>query len=243
MYFAIVMAKFPDKRTRVCLFFRTLFRLRYKVTLVNTACLDQPGSKLVWPTHMAVIDPMLLFSELYNYPLQPFVDERFFANRIFRSILSVFDSISVPNLRKSRNGLEQAKKLNGLCYNALKEGKTVIFYPSGHCTSDGKESMGGRNMAHTIAQQLPSGTRIIGVKIRGLWGSCTSRYGRKGTPPIFPTMFTNAWKLFFPRRKVTMEFEDITDLVLSWQGMDKVEFNHHLEEYYNSKGIDEPKTK
>ena len=237
------MAKFPDKRTRVCLFFRTLFRLRYKVTLVNTACLDQPGSKLVWPTHMAVIDPMLLFSELYNYPLQPFVDERFFANRIFRSILSVFDSISVPNLRKSRNGLEQAKKLNGLCYNALKEGKTVIFYPSGHCTSDGKESMGGRNMAHTIAQQRPSGTRIIGVKIRGLWGSCTSRYGRKGTPPIFPTMFTNAWKLFFPRRKVTMEFEDITDLVLSWQGMDKVEFNHHLEEYYNSKGIDEPKTK
>ena len=237
------MAKFPDKRTRVCLFFRTLFRLRYKVTLVNTACLDQPGSKLVWPTHMAVIDPMLLFSELYNYPLQPFVDERFFANRIFRSILSVFDSISVPNLRKSRNGLEQAKKLNGLCYNAPKEGKTVIFYPSGHCTSDGKESMGGRNMAHTIAQQLPSGTRIIGVKIRGLWGSCTSRYGRKGTPPIFPTMFTNAWKLFFPRRKVTMEFEDITDLVLSWQGMDKVEFNHHLEEYYNSKGIDEPKTK
>ncbi len=243
MYFAIVMAKFPDKRTRVCLFFRTLFRLRYKVTLVNTACLDQPGSKLVWPTHMAVIDPMLLFSELYNYPLQPFVDERFFANRIFRSILSVFDSISVPNLRKSRNGLEQAKKLNGLCYNALKEGKTVIFYPSGHCTSDGKESMGGRNMAHTIAQQLPSGTRIIGVKIRGLWGSCTSRYGRKGTPPIFPTMFTNAWKLFFPRRKVTMEFEDITDLVLSWQGMDKVEFNHHLEEYYNSKGIDQPKTR
>lgn len=237
------MAKFPDKRTRVCLFFRTLFRMRYKVTLVNTACLDQPGSKLVWPTHMAVIDPMLLFSELYNYPLQPFVDERFFANGVFRSILGVFDSISVPNLRKSRNGLEQAKQLNGLCYDALKAGRTVIFYPSGHCTSDGKESMGGRNMAHTIAQQLPEETRVIGVKIRGLWGSCTSRYGRKGTPPIFPTMFTNAWKLFFPRRKVTMEFEDITDLVRSWQGMDKVEFNHHLEDYFNSKGIDEPKTK
>lgn len=217
--------------------------MRYKVTLVNTACLDQPGSKLVWPTHMAVIDPMLLFSELYNYPLQPFVDERFFANGVFRSILGVFDSISVPNLRKSRNGLEQAKQLNGLCYDALKAGRTVIFYPSGHCTSDGKESMGGRNMAHTIAQQLPEETRVIGVKIRGLWGSCTSRYGRKGTPPIFPTMFTNAWKLFFPRRKVTMEFEDITDLVRSWQGMNKVEFNHHLEEYYNSKGIDEPKTK
>lgn len=217
--------------------------MRYKVTLVNTACLDQPGSKLVWPTHMAVIDPMLLFSELYNYPLQPFVDERFFANGVFRSILGVFDSISVPNLRKSRNGLEQAKQLNGLCYDALKAGRTVIFYPSGHCTSDGKESMGGRNMAHTIAQQLPEETRVIGVKIRGLWGSCTSRYGRKGTPPIFPTMFTNAWKLFFPRRKVTMEFEDITDLVRSWQGMDKVEFNHHLEDYYNSKGIDQPKTR
>ena len=237
------MAKFPDKRTRVCLFFRTLFRMRYKVTLVNTACLDQPDSKLVWPTHMAVIDPMLLFSELYNYPLQPFVDERFFANGVFRSILGVFDSISVPNLRKSRNGLEQAKQLNGLCYDALKAGRTVIFYPSGHCTSDGKESMGGRNMAHTIAQQLPEETRVIGVKIRGLWGSCTSRYGRKGTPPIFPTMFTNAWKLFFPRRKVTMEFEDITDLVRSWQGMNKVEFNHHLEDYFNSKGIDEPKTR
>lgn len=237
------MAKFPDKRARVCLFFRTLFRMRYKVKLVNTECLDQPGSKLVWPTHMAVIDPMLLFSELYKYPLQPFVDERFFANKVFKNILEVFGSISVPNLRKSRNGLEQAKQLNSLCYESLKAGRTVIFYPSGHCTSDGKESMGGRNMAHTIAQQLPEDTRVIGVKIRGLWGSCTSRYGRKGTPPIFPTMFTNAWKLFFPRRKVTMEFEDITDLVRSWQGMDKVEFNNHLEEYFNSKGIDEPKTR
>lgn len=237
------MAKFPDKRARVCLFFRTLFRMRYKVTLVNTQCLDQPGSKLVWPTHVAMIDPMLLFSELYKYPLQPFVDERFFTNSVFRSILGVFDSISVPNLRKSRNGLEQAKQLNGLCYDALKAGKTVIFYPSGHCTSDGKESMGGRNMAHTIAEQLPDETHVIAVKIRGLWGSSTSRYGRKNTPPIFPTLLKNLWKLFVPRRKVTMEFEDITDLVRSWQGLEKTEFNHNLEEYYNSKGIDEPKTR
>ena len=237
------MAKFPDKRTRVCLFFRTLFRMRYKVTLVNVECLNQPGSKLVWPTHMAVIDPMLVFSELYKYPLQPFVDERFFANKVFRSILKVFDSISVPNLRKSRNGLEQAKQLNNLCLASLQAGKTVIFYPSGHCTSDGKESLGGRNMAHTMAQIMPDETRVIGVKIRGLWGSCTSRYGRKGTPPIFPTMFTNLWKLFVPRRKVTMEFEDITDMVRSWKGLEKTEFNHNLEEYYNSKGIDQPKTK
>lgn len=237
------MAKFPDKRARVCLFFRTLFRMRYKVTLVNVECLDQAGSKLVWPTHMAVIDPMLVFSELYKYPLQPFVDERFFANKVFRNILEVFDSISVPNLRKSRNGLEQAKQLNHLCLESLQAGKTVIFYPSGHCTSDGKESIGGRNMAHTMAQIMPDETRVIGVKIRGLWGSCTSRYGRKGTPPIFPTMFTNLWKLVFPRRKVTMEFEDITDMVRSWKELDKVAFNHHLEEYYNNKGIDEPKTR
>jgi hypothetical protein len=56
-------------------------------------------------------------------------------------------------------------------------------------------------------------------------------------------MFTNLWKLFVPRRKVTMEFADITDLVRSWKTLDKTEFNHHLEEYYNSKGIDEPKTR
>ena len=37
--------------------------------------------------------------------------------------------------------------------------------------------------------------------------------------------------------------EDITDMVRSWKGLEKTEFNHNLEDYYNSKGIDEPKTK
>ena len=140
----------------------------------------------------------------------------------------------VPDVRKNRAGISRAKMLNDVTVNALKSGQSIIFYPSGHITTDGRETLGGRNLAYSTSCELPDGVTVLGMRIIGLWGSKTSRYGRRNTPPLLPTFLKNTYKFFGPKRVVKIEIEDITAQVKEWAQLgDKMAFNAKLEEFYN----------
>ena len=79
-----------------------------------------------------------------------------------------------------------------------------------------------------------TGVTVLGMRILGLWGSKTSRYKRRNTPPLLPTFLKHTYKFFGPKRVVTIEIEDITVQVKEWAKLgEKMAFNAKLEEFYN----------
>jgi long-chain-fatty-acid--[acyl-carrier-protein] ligase len=182
----------------------------------------------------------MLFSELHDIKLQPLVDEGFFKIPPIRHVLSLFDAVEVPDLRLSRKGVEQVRQLDAIVQESLTRGDNIIFYPSGHITTDGTEKIGSRHLAYTTCSVLPTHTKVIAIRIRGLWGSRWSRYNRKSTPSIVRllaesvVLIFSCAILFMRRRTVTFEYIDITDEVSTWTQEGKLPFNRHLEKLYNT---------
>lgn len=232
-------------RPVLCNIGKRFISLHYKVRHVNREVLSLDDDKdktnlLILPQHTAIIDPIMLFSELHDIKLQPLVDEGFFKISPIRHVLSLFDAVEVPDLRLSRKGVEQVRQLDAIVQESLTRGDNIIFYPSGHITTDGTEKIGSRHLAYTTCSVLPTHTKVIAIRIRGLWGSRWSRYNRKSTPSIVRllaesvVLIFSCAILFMRRRTVTFEYIDITDEVSTWTQEGKLPFNRHLEELYNT---------
>ena len=222
-------------RPAICNVVQRLLRMRYRMHLDYGGMLEDPSVKLILPNHTSVLDPLFVVGHLYPTGCSPLVDERYFETPVFKHILGLFDAVMVPDLRKHRHGMEQAAQLEDVCINALAEGHSMLFYPSGHITTDGRETIGPRRLAWQVCRRLPEGVRVYGVKVTGFWDSCSSRKGRRNTPPLVATMLKNSYKFLLPKRDIHMTVEDLTDRVRTWaETLDKMDFNARLEEYYNA---------
>lgn len=217
-------------------------RWHYNIIIKNEEMLKvrEGENLLIWPNHVAIIDPIMLFGTFYKENFRPLVDEDYFEIPVIGHVLSMFNAIRVPDLRKSRKGVEQAMQLGDIITDALKDKTNVLFYPSGHITTDGKESVGTRQLAYNTAKALPEYTRVVLVHIKGLWGSSWSRYGRKSTPSLVLQLLLSLVQILTftvflrKRRGVEFVFEDRTEEVKEQAaGMSRVDFNHWLEGVYN----------
>lgn len=226
---------------------RLIFSLRYKVRSTGLEVFDSSNKVyLVLPNHPAMVDPMLVTAELWKVPLKPLSDEAFLKNGFIAPyILDVLGAVAVPDLRKhkTRTGAGIARGLADVVKNALKDGKNVIFYPSGHIWTEPKEEIGTRQLAYNVCKSLQelksAGTdvAVVGIRTSGLWGSIWSRKGRKSSPPFAETLLKSVflWLFYAPfakRRRVDMHIEDLTDDVRLWAEGTRLEFNARLEEWY-----------
>lgn len=234
-------------RPILCFFGRTFIRLHYKPKHINRHIINSNDSEytnmLILPQHTAVIDPLLIFAELYNVKLQPLVDEGFFKIPPIKHVLGLFNAVEVPDLRLSRKGFEKAKMLDSIVTDALSHNENILFYPSGHITTDGKERIGARHLAFSACSNLPTHTKVVAIRIRGLWGSKWSRHNRTATPSIvmllalsFICIFSGFF-LFLKRRPITLEYIDITNDARTWATSDKMTFNRNLEALYNNDSV------
>ncbi|MCQ2203762.1 MAG: MFS transporter [Bacteroidales bacterium] len=231
-----------DYKAVLCFFGREHIRLHYDIDNTGRNNLDtvEGENLLILPQHVAVIDPLMLFAELYDKKIQPLVDEDYFHIPVIGHVLSLFNAVEVPDLRRSRKGLDKVKQLDSIILNSLNKGDNILFYPSGHITTDGVETIGSRHLAYNTVINLPENTKVIGIRIRGLWGSQWSRYGLNATPSIVSLLAKSALLIFstsifwMKKRKVTLEYVDITDKVKTWRQGTKLEFNAQLENFYNS---------
>ena len=230
---------------------RFVLRFRYKVVLDGFDEMMKTEPLLLMPNHPAYLDPILLFEEIYarGRKVSPMTDEKFFAIPAYRQILSLGDAVMVPDLMKHRSeaAVRQAANLVQIAVKALEEGRSLVFYPSGHVTLDGKETLGARRMAYETTSAINASpensplrrVRIFMLRTRGMetsrWSKSRKRVlDKKGhvKPEALPWAF--AVPRPFRRRRVVMHFEDMTDQLLAWVRMyDKAEFNRQLEHWYN----------
>jgi len=221
---------------------RWIFRRRYRVEIDGLAAVAQDKTYLVLPNHPAMVDPMLVVSELWRVPLRPLADESFFhAGIVAAKVLKTLGAVAVPDLRKHRSSsvAKVARGLNDVVLGALADGKSMIFYPAGHIhTEAAHEEIGTRQLAYNVCRELPPGVEVVGVRTTGLWGSIWSRAGRTSSPSFVPTLLKSVllwffWAPFVPRRRVTMHLENLTARVREWSQLPRLDFNRRLEAWYN----------
>ena len=230
---------------------RWILSRRYKVEFSGVEHFASGKNFLIIPNHPALVDPMILVTELHNSGVDicPLVDESFFSNRFLRHILSLFKAVRVPDFRrenfrpilKNRVGIySRAKRAKALSYSILAlltAGENVLLYPSGHISANGLESLGNRLLAHNVISELPKDVAVVAVRMRGLWGSMWSRAGRKHAPPFIRTLLKAIaifpFAFFRERRLCRIVAEDVTERVVEWAKLGRQAFDKKLEGWYN----------
>lgn len=231
---------------------RWCIRRRYEAECSGDFDFDHSRNYLIIPNHPAIVDPLVLVGELHKkgVAICPLVDESFFSNAFVKHILGMVNAVRVPDFRKSnfrpflrvrpthRSAARRAKALSYSVLALLTAGENVLLYPSGHITANGREELGNRQLAFNAISQLPEGVQVMGVRIRGLFGSMWSRAGGVPPPPFVRTLLKSflIWPLAFfrRRRRVQIYAENLTERVKEWSRLSRVEFDKRLEQWYNA---------
>lgn len=228
-------------------FYRGVLSARYRVRLEGAGLLAERRATLFLPNHQASVDPQIVCSQLLRYvDVSPLVTEEYFKIPVVTQILHLMNAVRVPDLEKSRRGVEVVVGLNRVVVDALVAGHNVLLYPAGQLTSSGLECVGNKQGAWQVCHQLPEETRVVGMRIRGLWGSMWSR-AKTGRSPNFAWTYLKGifyvlvnLLFFVPRRNVTITFEDITDDAVRYAAEGRQPFNRFLESFYNAPGEEQP---
>jgi acyl-CoA synthetase (AMP-forming)/AMP-acid ligase II/MFS family permease/acyl carrier protein len=232
--------KLSDTRGNIVgIFLRMCVRLRYKVTtlgLESIAAPDKDSPILFLPNHPALMDPVILYSQLAGIRPRPLADEHQLGGFFGSLVAKLIGAVRIPDPRKdgakARQGVEAG--MNSIT-ETLRHGHSVLFYPSGRIYRGKKESVGGNSGTAALLSSLPE-VRVVLVRTTGLWGSAFG-YAATGKSPSLvrelgrgiATVFANL-VFFTPRRQVTVEFIEPTNIP---RDGDKHSLNPWLEAFYN----------
>ena len=218
-----------------------LLRLRYRIQVtglreIKKSRRDDQRPVLFLPNHQALIDPVILMSLLFNaFAPRPLADEQQTSHPLFRWLMAQLRAIRIPDL--NTNGQQVREQVfAGIeeIVAALKQGDSVLLYPSGRISRGNLEQIGGNSGAATVVHGVPE-ARIVLVRLRGLWGSRFSR--AQGIPSLLKdigrlTLAVLANGIFFmPRRRVEIDFIEPDDFPA--RNADKQTINRYLEDFYN----------
>ena len=222
--------------------FRAALWLRYKTVISGKELMSSPQPKLFLPNHQSLVDPVIIVTKILQYQkVSSAVSENYFENRLFRAILNWIEAIPVTDLeRRGNRDTDVLKKMVDGTIKALLLGKNALIYPSGQLSSQEQEKIGNKQGVYRIIPLVPDDAIIVGIRVRGLWGSSWSRAATGKTPDFMRVFRRGVWFLikhgifFAPRRKVFLEMIDITKETKEKAATsDRRAFNRFLEDFFN----------
>jgi acyl-CoA synthetase (AMP-forming)/AMP-acid ligase II/1-acyl-sn-glycerol-3-phosphate acyltransferase/acyl carrier protein len=222
----------------ICSAGRLLLSLRYRVSVTGLDAIRARGTSgiLILPNHPALIDPPIVLSRLMPafYP-RTLADAEQINRPIVRSLARLFRSYALPDpVSGGPSARHTIEAVLDQCKADLKNGDSIMLYPSGHIYRSRLEQLGGNSAVENILRDVPS-ARVVLVRTRGLWGSSFSRASGRA-PKLGPILLHSIGVLlrngmfFTPRRRVTLELYEPTDLP---RQADRSTLNRALENWYN----------
>ncbi|MBK8807526.1 MAG: hypothetical protein IPO21_13145 [Bacteroidales bacterium] len=151
-------------------------------------------------------------------------------------------AVPVSDLSAGSRDVKVLNTISENVYKAFTEKRNVLLYPSGQIAGQGYEKIFNKKSAFLVCRDLPTDVQVIAVRITGLWGSMWSRAWVGDSPPFFPTFLRAIFMVFanllffLPRRKVTIEFIDVSKEARKYALASIKDFNSYLESIYNEKG-------
>jgi len=228
-------------------FYSFILTRRYKITYKGAEIMESSSPKLILPNHISHIDPQIMSVVTYKYTdFVPVVAERFFKIPVVKFFLKNLHAIKVSEFKNGSKDIELLKNINTQLIDAISNNKSGLIFPSGQLSSGGVERLFNKQSTFAVVSKLPEQAQVIGVRITGLWGSMWSK-AWNGKRPVFLSTYLMGILYFFanliflcPKRKVTLEFVDITKDAKQKAQTDRKTFNLFLENFYNENGPEKP---
>jgi 1-acyl-sn-glycerol-3-phosphate acyltransferase len=224
-------------------FLRRLLTFRYTVTVEGLELLDKKHTYLVMPSHVALVDPLIMYAFLRKkIPLHPVATRKFYDNVFLKPRFKWMGTIPVDEFEKDKGSSEDAGKMMQQLSDALGRGENVLLYPQGGLAKQGYQSIIGKKSAFYACQHAPKATKLLVVNIRGLRGSRSSN-ARNGKGPSFLWFLCKGCFFFLanlfvltPKRQVSLQIFEVSERLrqAEKQGLDI--FNIQLEKIYNAQG-------
>ena len=222
---------------------RLLLRIRYRISIKGSEIIQNNSPVLFLPNHQALIDPIILLSQIYRFSTAtPVISEKYFDLPLAKWYFRRLGAVRVSDLETGNRDTHVLKSITRSVFKGFRRNKNIVIYPSGQIAGQGYEKIFNKKAAYHIVGTIPENVQIVGVRITGLWGSMWSKAQTGKSPDFFIQLlkgifYTLANLLFFtPKRRVSIEFEDITAIAKEKAIPGQKPFNLYLEEFYNLHG-------
>lgn len=219
---------------------KAALRLRYRIRVQGLDDVARRGTRgiLFLPNHPALIDPVIVYSELHaRFAPRAIADrDQINASAFGRWAARRIGIRPLPDIKKYGPPVRaEVEAVLRETYDGLRRGENLLIYPSGHLYRSRNEDLRGNSSVEAILKEVP-GARIVLVRTRGLWGSAFSMAGGR-MPGFGETLRRAAFGLlkslifFAPRRSVTLELFEPADFP---RHADRQTQNAFIERFYNA---------
>jgi len=222
---------------------RLLLRFRYKISIKGSEILQNNSSVLFLPNHQALIDPIILLSQIYRFSsATPVISEKYYNLPLVKWYFKRLGAVRVSDLESGSRDTQVLKSITRSVFKGLRRNINIVIYPSGQIAGQGCERIFNKKAAYHIVKAIPEGVQIAGVRINGLWGSMWSRAKTGESPNFFVQLLKGLFYVlanllfFLPKRTVSIEFEDLTSIAKEKALLGQKPFNSFLEDFYNLHG-------
>ncbi|QVE49376.1 1-acyl-sn-glycerol-3-phosphate acyltransferase [Chlamydia crocodili] len=218
-------------------------KLRYKIKLEGLKSLKPNPNQgsLFLSNHVAEIDPVILEYLFWpRFHVRPLAVNYLFKNAVVRWFLNSVGAIPVPTVvpgRECKKTVEQMEKFYNQTINVLDNKGSVLLYPAGKLSRNGKEEIINQYSAYVLLHKSKE-CNVFLIRISGLWGSAFSRYKTQSTPKL-GRVFKEAMKallrrglFFMPKRFVKVTIHQIDNDFLK-QFPTKQDLNAFLSSWFN----------
>ncbi len=219
-------------------FVRSLLWLRYRVRLEGLDTIARKGRTgiLFLPNHPALIDPIIVISQLYGrFKTRALADRHQIDRFIIRRLAKRLGVLPIPDIVQGGSAsAREVRKVITQCVQLLRDGQNLVLYPAGRVYRQYLEDIGGNSAVETILRQLPD-VRVVLVRTEGLWGSSFS-WASGEKPSVSKALLNGAISLllsgilFCPRRKISIKLIEPDDLP---RDAGRNVINSYLEDIYN----------
>ena len=219
---------------------KLLIKFRYRVDIKWLELFDSNNTNLILPSHIALIDPVIMFAFFWNKKhLRPVVTENYYRIPILKQIFKHIWAIKVPDLTWNTCENIDTSVIVGKITRELENNHNILLYPQWSLARQWFQSIVGKKITYYVMKKAPKDTKILTVNIHWLWWSRSSRARNWKAPNLAlfilkGFLFVIFNLLFFvPKRRVEIEIKDSTKLLHNAEKKWIDIFNQELEKIYN----------
>ncbi len=216
---------------------RILLKLRYRVKVTGLDSIPAgPGQSLLFlPNHPALIDPVIVLSQIYpKFRCIPLAKENELNVPVIKQLARKAETITIGNINSSRQAAKEAERVIQKVAEKLNSGRNVYLYPAGKLYRSSNENIGANSAVEYLLKNCPNVKPVV-IRTSGLWGSSFSF--ASGESPDAKSIVKKAFGIllknlifFSPKRKVEIEIQPADFLSTD---DDRLTVNRKLEEFYN----------